>query len=298
MNHLDPDSQRLLETNDQTRVDFIRKGTLINYQKASQALNRIESLIHQPDSHRMAGGLLHGPSNNGKTTLLLYIQSKYGRACNLETGECRQAVLYVCAPINCDDKTLLILILEALGSPYRIDKPKLLLIQVTHILRHIGLRLLIIDEFQQLLNGTTRQQLIMRDLIKTLSNEVRVPILAAGLNSARTAIQTDEQLFNRLKPIDLPRWTTSAEGIDAYRSLLKTFERWLPLQYASNLSEWTMVEKIHKQTRGLIGEIAELLMVAAIYAIESKTEKITPALLHEVVSNPAMYCAPPHSAYQ
>ncbi|GAB3643620.1 TniB family NTP-binding protein [Spirosoma arcticum] len=297
MNHLQPESQQMLNADVASRIEFIRQGCLLRYPVAERTIERLIYIIEQPDSHRMIGTLLHGPSNNGKTTILQYIVKRYGQVQNPDTGECSQAVVYVSAPINCDERLFLLLILEAINCPAGHKNRNDLFIQVVHVLRHLEIKLLIVDEFQQLLDGTPRQQRTLLTTIKMLSDMVRVPIVGAGLDTAKNAINYDPQLFNRLRPRPLPLWTTSPEGLDDYRSLLKTFESWLPLRQPSNLSNPVMAKKLNELTRGLLGELAELLKIAGTYAVESGEERITSALLDEIVKVRQLYQPPEASLY-
>ena len=95
----------------------------------------------------------------------------------------------------------------------------------------------------------------------------------------------------------MPLWTTSPEGLGDYRSLLKTFESWLPLRQPSNLSSPVMAQKLNELSTGLLGELSELLTTAGLYAIKSGEERITPALLDEIVQVKQLYQPPGKALY-
>ncbi len=67
----------MLDADVASRIEFIRQGCLLRYPVAERTIERLIYIIEQPDSHRMIGTLLHGPSNNGKTTILQYIVKPY-----------------------------------------------------------------------------------------------------------------------------------------------------------------------------------------------------------------------------
>ena len=275
-----------------TRIHFINRGCLVNYKKAENIINRFKCIIEQVQSYRMRGMLILGPSGNGKTTLLLFMMKLYGRIQNEETGEFSQLVVYSTAPTGCDQKQFLIFLLETLGCPTVYKTRNEMFRQVIQILKHLGVKVLIIDEFQQLMEGTPRQQADILTMIKMISDKASVSIVGAGLEKAKNALLHDEQLFYRLPPIDLPLWTTKPEGIKEYRGMLKTFDEWLPLRQKSNLGSITMAKKINEITRGLLGEVAALLKASAIYAIETGVECISESLIENVLKND-LYTPPP-----
>ena len=277
---------------DATRIHFINRGCVVAYEKAENITNRFKRIIEQAHSHRMRGMLIVGPSGNGKTTLLLFMMDEYGRVQNEETGEFRQSVVYSTAPTGCDQKQFLIFLLEALGCPTVYKTRNEMFRQVIQLLKHLGTKVLIIDEFQQLMEGTPRQQQDILTMIKMISDKVGLSIVGAGLSKAENAVLHDEQLYYRLPPIDLPLWTTKLEGIKEYRGMLKTFEEWLPLRQKSNLSGVPMAKKINEITRGLLGEVAALLKASAIYAIQMGAECISESLLDEVLKKD-LYTPPP-----
>ncbi|RZK44312.1 MAG: hypothetical protein EOO61_04260 [Hymenobacter sp.] len=112
-------------------------------------------------------------------------------------------------------------------------------------------------------------------MIKTLSNELCIPLVCAGMPAAANAIQRDEQLRSRFPPERLPLWELDAD----YMNLLQSFELLLPLKKPSNLTQESLAIKILALTEGTIGEISILLKEAAITAIESGKEHITSSIL-------------------
>ena len=86
----------------------------------------------------------------------------------------------------------------------------------------------------------------------------------------RSAIRADDQLENRFKPLILPRWKDDNE----LTSLLASFATAFPLRRISDLYSKEMARYILARTEGTIGEIATLLVYAAIVAIETGEEAI------------------------
>ena len=85
----------------------------------------------------------------------------------------------------------------------------------------------------------------------------------------------DPQLESRFEMQELQRWTDGEE----LRKLLESFECRLPLREPSELQAPAFARRIYELTEGYIGEIAELLMRAAVKAIVTKKERINRKIL-------------------
>lgn len=67
-----------------------------------------------------------------------------------------------------------------------------------------------------------------------------------------------------------------------FQELLAGFELLLPLREASGLYDETLSTQIFQVTRGIVGEVVDLLNNAAIYAIENELECITEDVIKAV----------------
>lgn len=72
--------------------------------------------------------------------------------------------------------------------------------------------------------------------IKDLSNQLMIPIVAAGVIEARQALKVDPQLENRFQVEQLEPWhyNTKEEKV-LFKQLLRSIESRLPLEEPSNL---------------------------------------------------------------
>ncbi|EAR6141518.1 transposase, partial [Salmonella enterica subsp. enterica serovar Infantis] len=75
---------------------------------------------------------------------------------------------------------------------------------------------------------------------------------------------------NRFEPMMLPVW----EANDDCCSLLASFAASLPLRRPSPIATLDMARYLLTRSEGTIGELAHLLMAAAIVAVESGEEAI------------------------
>src|SRR4029450_12720753 len=104
-------------------------------------------------------------------------------------------------------------------------------VQVLRILKQIGLRMLIIDEVQNILTGPVTKKRQFLNVLKYLGNDRQIQLVGVGTTEALRALQADPQLANRFEPAALPRWRLDQE----FQTLLASFERALPLRELSRL---------------------------------------------------------------
>ena len=151
------------------------------------------------------------------------------------------------------------------------------------LLRSIGLRVLLVDELHNVLEGSANAQRKGLNSIKYLMNELRRPVVCAGTVEVLNAIKSDPQMHSRLKRLPLVRFK---DDID-FQELLAGFELLLPLRNASGLADETLSTQIFEITMGIVGEVADLLNSAAIYAIEKGVECITVDVIKAVTGQRA-----------
>ncbi|MDD5544885.1 MAG: TniB family NTP-binding protein [Acidobacteriia bacterium] len=261
------------------RIEIIRLGSWIPYQRAEEILARMEDLLAHPKITRMPNMLLVGASNNGKTSILERFRTRHATKEN-ETGEESVVpVVSVEAPGTPDVEDLYRRILDALFAPYRPSSPaKDKYHQITALFPRLGVRLLVIDEIHHLIAGSLNRQREFRNAIKSLGNETQVCIVAAGIEDAFNAFNTDPQLSNRFVPEILPKWSLDGE----FARLLKTLEHRTPLREPSNLADSAMAQKILWMSEGTIGDTSDLVKATAIAAIRQGTERITVELLDKL----------------
>lgn len=142
------------------------------------------------------------------------------------------------------------------------------------------MRIILVDEVHNLLQGNSNAQRKGLNSIKYLANELRRPIVAAGTAEALNAINTDPQISSRLRPMILKRFTDDEE----FALLLAGFELMLPLRLPSDLAfgDGELSSLIYSLTYGVVGHVSDLLNRASVFAIENGIDRITAEVLHEV----------------
>jgi hypothetical protein len=277
--HLHPSVTERLTLPEEQRIKKLRLPLWIGYPKAHRILDHFEALVQMPKKSRMPNALLVGPTNNGKTSILRKFEAAHPKADDPSSDAVIAPLIMIDAPPQPDETSLYEAILYQFSVPVRPrDHARNKRFQVIQILRQVGTQVLVIDEIQDLLAGDSRRQHAMLNVIKHLGNELQIPIIAAGVQSALNAIQIDSQLANRFEPLALPRWHFN----DEFRSLLASFEKLIPLKNPSGLAGLKLAQLVFFMSEGIIGETASLLEKAAEKAIRGGKEKIDVETLESI----------------
>lgn len=285
-NHLSEKARLALELTDEERIHLILSERWIGYTKAKEILGKLDDLLAYPKRHRMPNLLIVGDTNNGKTMVASRFHKLHPIDENVDGDAIVFPVMLVQAPPVPDEGRLYDEILRKLSAPFKVkDSPSKKLFQVLTISDRVKLKMLIIDEIQDILAGSLRNQHKFRNAIKHLGNELKIPIVGVGTQEAFHAIQTDPQLANRFVPVFLPRWEIG-DGVkpekNPYLQLLASFEYTLPLKKPSDLTESRVALKLLNMSEGLIGELSAILNEAAVKAIRSKKERIDMKILNGI----------------
>lgn len=263
---------QLLDASDEERLIHIQKPVFIPYKHASDILDEMEDLLAHPKTNRMPNLLIIGRSDNGKTEILREFLKRHPAEDRKEFDSVFAPVVYIQAPPGPSEHIFLNKMLMMLGTPVRHnDAADRKLLQLLDILPKIQTKILMVDELNALLAGSTTKQRFFLNMLKYISNELQICIVAAGTIEAEYAINSDAQLKSRFPIRTLPRWQ---EG-EKFKKLLYNFEYVLPLKQASEIYRGEIAAKLYGLSDGVIGEVAKILRSAANYAIKSKEERIS-----------------------
>jgi replication-associated recombination protein RarA len=192
--------ERAFDSN-QDRIRQVRAANWVGYGRATRALERLDELIEQPSCARMPCLLLYGDSGMGKTMIVEKFERMHPVHHDKATGTETRPVVILQMPPCPDERRLFVRILNAVGAPYnpywRVDALEHAALSALAL---IHAQVLVIDEVHQLLAGSAREQRLSLNLIKSISNDLRISIVAVGTGDARHAIETDSQIRRRFDP--------------------------------------------------------------------------------------------------
>lgn len=276
--HLHADVQAVMQKTDKDRIRFIDEPRWIGYGRAKLIMEQLESLLEAPKKTRMGNLLIIGDSNNGKTTLIERFYNLHGNATMDDEGKSCIPIILIEAPPRTEEKALYITILKEFVTTYRpTDSADKLRNQVIHLMGECKVKMLIIDELHSFLTGTPNKQRIVMNVLKHLSNQLKIPIIGVGTNDALTILHSDQQHSSRFTVADLSHWKLDKQ----FASLLASFELFLPLKNPSSLKTQEIAQKVYSISDGNLGNVHELLKACAKDAIKSGKEQIDAKIIDD-----------------
>lgn len=260
------------------RIRRIRSPRYVDYEAGEAVLGRLAWLYDHPKVPRPPCSLIYSDTNNGKTALAYkFVRDHSPLEDSPDYG--KRTVVYVHAPPYADLSGFYDAILRSLNAPYRSTaRPQAKWDQLLQLLTAVGTRVLILDEVNNFLIGKVDQRSMVLNSLKSLSNELRIPVVAMGTQDAVRVFQTDQQLGNRFEPIGIPRWAVSRE----YAVFVARYVQSLELKQESEFRSKELVGRIHAMSEGLTGETCKLLALAAETAIHTGREIIDTGTLDQV----------------
>lgn len=278
---LTPLAEGLLQASDAERAAFLIRDHLIRYPALEALVAQSEWMLFEPQQTRARGLVVCSARGNGKTSIAELIHARYQDYDNSSVP----CVIRISMSGARDARSVYGRIMEGLGSPARIShrlSDRELIVQ--RLLTDVDCRLLVLDEIQDILLGSDREQQRALEGIKLLMNELRLPIMAFGTEKAALGFNADPHLAARFKTFELPQWHTGP----VLANFLATYERILPLLKASNLAEPEKLAVLDKVGQGLLGRIVERIQNAALAAIMDGSESISKTHLTQSVNRPAI----------
>lgn len=276
--HLAPAVAAVAELGDADRISYIKRDRFVCHRQAEEILEELELLYGMEDAVRPQSRLVVGRSLMGKSTIFDEFMRNHPASDNPDGEAAIVPVLLVQYPEDAKEGIYPEILAKLNAKLPTNAKPQLLRKSALELLRCVGLRILLIDELHNVLEGSANAQRKGLNSIKYLMNELRRPVVCAGTLEVLNAIKTDPQMYSRLRRMPLTRFHDDGQ----FQELLAGFELILPLREPSMLHDPEISTQIHELTIGVVGDVADLLNKAAILAIESGIERITTAVITAV----------------
>lgn len=269
-----------MSTENDNRIEAILKDKWVNYPKSKQVMDSLEMLLKFPKNYRMQNLLIMGESNNGKTTIARrflnqhkpYIETLIDEETNSPYESVVRPVIMIQCPHVPHEKSFYYNVLDQLNLPYRKNtRAEFLKQTIINAFKDMKVKIMIMDEIHHVLSGTASKQREFLNLIKYISNEAQVSIVALGTSEASFALKAERQLDTRFDKMIIPKWQYD----ENFLKLLLTIEKIISLKNESNLTNQEISKLLFQMSNGIIGEVFKIIRLASLKAIETGDERIT-----------------------
>jgi len=269
--HVTEEAAALLHAADEARIRYILSKPWVHYPKAKRIVDLVHGLLRHPRTTRMPSIAVYGDSGMGKSMIVGRFKHDDAIFADADRDRAQRKFLVVELSSGPGERRLYAQILSALGAPHNPRATIVSLEQATlRLLRAVGVQVLLIDEIHNIIAGSWREQRIVLNTLRFLSNEAQLSLVCLGITEAREAINGDVQLARRFDVITLPRWKAN----DEFQQLVLAVIRNFPLRQPSMLTAGGL-KRVLRVTDGVTSKIFRLLNEVAIDAIESGAERIT-----------------------
>ena len=216
--------------------------------------------------------LVTGDTGSGKTSLIEYYQKEKP---NLEdTYASKIPILSTSLPESSTPITAAQQLLYDLGDPFysKSDNIIELTAKLVTLIKNCQVEMIIIDEFQHMIDFKTKQVLCrVADWLKLLIVRTKVPFILFGLPYSELILQSNKQLAGRFllkKSLD-PFRIKSQDKREAFLSFLNAVDRGLPFENISNLTDLKIAKALYVESKGNLRN----LMVLINYSVKRALKK-------------------------
>ena len=175
--HLTQAAKDLLGEPDFLRVRAIKARRWIFYPRAKQALDRLNLLVDHPRGTRMPSVAIYGDSGMGKTMIMEKFCDNNPSCFDATTGIQTMPVLAIEMTGKPGERRLYAEILAALGAP---QAPRADIVQMEQaalrLLKTVGVKVLVIDEIHNIVAGAYREQRVVLNTLRFLSNRLQISL--------------------------------------------------------------------------------------------------------------------------
>ena len=210
--HLTDEAGAILTASIDERVYFVRSKRWIAYPKAVEILGHLNALLKHSRTTRMPSLAVYGDSGMGKSMLVEKFKDDYAQTARDRPSGPKAKLLVVELAGRPNERRLYAQILAVIGAP---QNPRATIVELgrtaVRLLGDLGVQVLILDEIHNVLAASWREQRVVFNTLRYLSNELKLSLVCFGINEARQAINGDVQLARRFDALCLPRWIANKE---------------------------------------------------------------------------------------
>ena len=268
--HLTPATAELLSRTDNDRITLIQEERWITFPRARLALEALNDLLARPRTTRMRSIAVYADSGMGKTMLMERFKRAHPSVYSETERRSVSPVVALQMPSHATERRFYGHLLTEIGVPFFPRATTFELeAQALRSLKRIEVKLLMLDEVHNILAGNAKEQRIVLNTLRYISNELKISLVCLGVSEAREAISGDVQLARRFEELPLTRW----QGNEEFQELIVAILRHLPLKLASQMSARAL-RHVLQSTDGVTAQIFGMFNDLAVEAIRSGTECI------------------------
>ena len=269
--HLTAAAADLLSAPGDKRVRAIKSRRWVLYPRAKLALDHLNRLINHPRGTRMPSIAIYGDSGMGKTMIMERFRDDNPPGFDPVSGRERTPVLAMEMAGKPGERRFYGELLALLGAP---PSPRADIVQMEQaalrLLSAVGVQVLVIDEMHNILAGSHRDQRVVLNTLRFLSNRLQISLVCFGVMDAREAISGDVQLARRFEEFSINRWAANEQ----FETLVSSILRNTPLRKPTVLTPKSL-RRILQVTEGITANIFHMINSLAADAAQSGQERIT-----------------------
>lgn len=173
--HLTDEAAALLDAGAEARIHYILSKPWVYYPKAKQIIELVHGLGRRPRTTRMPSIAVYGDSGMGKSMIVGQFKHDDTIFVGADRDRAQRKFLVVELSGGSGERRLYAQILSALGAPHNPRATIVGLEQATlRLLRAVGVQVLLIDEIHNIIAGSWREQRIVLNTLRFLSNEAQL----------------------------------------------------------------------------------------------------------------------------
>lgn len=271
--------EELRLADDATRLAYLAEPQTIHHPRMMEIEDRLRAILEAPEPHQHSIAVF-GRSFNGKSTISKHFASLHPVQTGITGDADRADVVRISMPGEASVREFAIRVLRYVGEPFNLRWSTSHLASMAYaVLRTMRTSLLIIDEFQDLANGTHRNREALKNMVKSIGEDCGCGVALFGTPPGVDILNDNPQLQRRFEQIVLPPWRCGDES----NVLIHNLEVRLPLRKTSHVvANPKLVEIILEKGDHVIGHIRRVMLAAARTAIQSGREVIDAKTLEDM----------------
>ncbi|HGF4932741.1 TPA: TniB family NTP-binding protein [Vibrio parahaemolyticus] len=222
--------------------------------------------------------MVYGDTGVGKTAIIKkYLKKNEGDS---DSEGDTIPVLHIELPDNAKPVDAARELLLQMGDPLALYDTDLarLTNKIVKLVPILGVRLIIIDEFQHLVDDSTNKILThVGNWLKGILNKTKCPIILFGMPYSKVVLRANSQLHGRFAIQFHLRPFSYQNGEGVFKIFLQHLDEALPFEKQIGLAKEGLQKKLYAFSQGNMRSLRDLIYQASIEAIDNDHESITDA---------------------